>query len=696
MRQEIINFISETSGVKYIFTDYFDTLVHRTVHPNYILRLWAKKLIEQFSIPLTIDELYFTRNEINIYLLEKYNLFPGEIPYDRLIAEIYKRLDNNSSLGSCESLEQFVSISKEIEYYCEFDIQYLNIETVETLKYLKEKGMVIYCVSDFYSDETLLKKLIEKHGLKDLFKDIYVSAERECSKHHGEIYPYLLEKLKIEANQVIMIGDNYKSDFTNAQKAGIKSFYIENKPEKRLQKRLRFGNDAKDYKKIIKTIYNNCNTKEAPPYSDYIIFFSRFTEKLYKECLDKKIKNIFFLAREGLYLKRLFDYYQEVNKLEHGHFVKTHYLKMSRLSALQITYKPFEKENFNYFREFFKDLSVHSFLQNFNFSDDLIDQIIQDLNCSNSNTTLINFFETDEYKKIRANILFKTSYEANRVSQEKGFTNYMASFNTPFKEEGITVVDVGWLGTMQDKIHAYYNGEVSVNGYYLGITQFRDAIQNNHSNKRKRGLIFEANLYSGFNKEILMSNTGIYEQLSQAPHGSTIGYQDIPDNYTIEYFDPSEKKIYEQYIKETQDFMFDVFKYYCAATKKICYTTQVADEIIVNYALKINTLVTKRKLKRFSDLSLGFCNSIGNITVGDDNYKLSLGKAIKKNLPIIRSYVISPEKLVKYVLLTKFSLFRKNKHYYIPTFPLYYYIRLNRMIKKSIRKTIYLKYSHFR
>lgn len=696
MRKEIINYLAQNEKVKYVFTDFFDTIVHRTVHPNYVLRLWAKKMIEQFALPISIDELYFTRNEANIFIMETSKVYPGEVPYRDLLCQIYQRLANNSLLGNCTNFDDFVKLSKEVEYFYEFDVQYLNTETVETLKYLQTKGATIYCVSDFYSDETLLKDLIKKHGLNGLFQDVFVSAERKCSKHMGGFYPYLLKELNIKAHQVVMIGDNHKSDFVNSEKAGIKSFYVPNKSQKKLQHKLKFGNDTKDYKALIKSIYKKCNSKDAPPYSDYIIFFSQFTEKLYKACLAKKINNLFFLAREGLYLKRLFDYYQEVNKLENGHFINTHYLKMSRLSALQITYKPFEEENFNYFREFCKDLSLHNFLENFNFSDEVIDAIISDLNVANANETLQDFFETPIFKKLIKNKRFKESYEVNRLSQEKGFTNYMASFNVPFKEEGITVVDIGWLGTMQDKIHAYYNGEITVNGYYLGITKFRHQLNYGNTNKHKRGLNFEANLYSGYNKEILMANTGIYEQLSQAPHGSTIGYQDIPGNYTIEFFNPSEKKTYETYIKDTQDFMFDVFKYYCSRSKHICYNKDVADKIIVKYALKMGTLISQRKLRRFSDLSTGFYNNVGNNKVGEDNYKLSLAKAIKKNLPIIRSYVIAPEKLVKYILLTKFSLYQKSKFFYLPAFPLYYYILFNRFLKKSIKKRVYLKYAYFK
>ena len=50
--------------IKILFTDYYDTLVHRRVHPNQVIRIWAKNMINELGLSCTIDELYFTFKRI--------------------------------------------------------------------------------------------------------------------------------------------------------------------------------------------------------------------------------------------------------------------------------------------------------------------------------------------------------------------------------------------------------------------------------------------------------------------------------------------------------------------------------------------------------------------------------------------------------------------------------------------------------
>ncbi|KAB1071333.1 HAD family hydrolase [Tamlana haliotis] len=697
MRKLIADEILSNPRIKHIFSDYFDTIVHRTVHPNYVLRLWAKKMIQQLAMPLSIDELYFTRLESTKYLVSALKRDASEINYEVLISEIYTRLNNNNLEGHANSIEHFIKISEEVECSTEYSVQFLNDETVNTLKHLQSKGLKIYCVSDFYTSEKLIKKLIKAHGLSDIFEAVFVSSDQGFSKHVGGIYEHLLDQLDITSDQVTMFGDNYKSDFINAEKIGIKAYFIPNKDQKRIQKRLVLGNDTKDYNQIIKSIYTRCNSKTAPPYSDYVMFFALFTEKLYAECMKKKIKNLFFLAREGLYLKRFFDHYQEIHRLKHGHTISTHYLKMSRQSALQIVLKSIENEDFTYFRDKYKNISLDNFLKNFSFSTEDHTLIIEALNLNEPSDVIIkDFFNSETFEALLKNDIFKINYESNRQNQKKAFNNYLDSFNAPYQEEGVTLVDVGWGGTMQDKLHEYFDKKITVNGYYLGLKEFRHQIGHQEKNINRRGLNFEVNLFTSFSSSVMMANTELYEQLSQAPHGSTLGYKDNPDQYTIEYHEVNEKQVYDQYIKETQDFMFDVFKDYCEKTNLVCYNLDTASEIITKFALKIGTIIPKRKLNRVINLSKGFYDNIGNNEVGESLYEMNVLTGLKNKLSTFKNYIISPEQLIPYVMRTKLTLYTKNKLFFIPSFPLYYYILLNRFLKKQIGKKVYLKYAHFR
>ncbi|MBC3758896.1 HAD family hydrolase [Hyunsoonleella sp. SJ7] len=692
MREPLLKEVFEDTRIKYIFTDFFDTIVHRTVHPNYVLRLWAKYMIRELGLSLSIDHLYFTRYEATHYLVKQRKVNAGEIPYRHLIREIYRRLKNQLKNNLTGTSDDFLEISEACEFRAESNVQFLNNETVETLRHFKSKGLSVYCVSDFYTSEQLIKRLISHHDLEDIFDGVFISSEHGCSKHEATFYNYLINKLSINAEEVMMIGDNHRSDVSNAKKSGLKAFHIPNADQIKKQKKLRFGNDFKDYKSIIRHLYKRGNSKKVSPYSDYVIFFSLFIEKLYSECRKNNIQNLFFLAREGLFFKKLFDYYQDLNALEGGQFVDTHYLKMSRQSSLQISLKPLEEETFSYLKANYANMSIKNFIENFTFSDKDKHDILHSLD-SDTESKIEGFFASKAFDELLSNTKFKAVYKKHQIEQKTAFSNYLKSFEVAFEKEGVYLVDIGWGGTMQDELYKFFDKTIPVKGYYLGLKEFRSSI---NADTARWGLNFEISPYLNYADQIMMANTELYEQLAQAPHGSTLGYQDDASQYTIEYHEPHEKAVYDKYIAQSQDVMFALFQEYCKRTNTICYEPEMAQSIVTKYALKIGTHIPKRKLKWVQSISEGFYSNIGNNAVGEDSYKMSILQGLKNNLPTIKKYLISPEEMVKYIMRSKLSLYKKNRLLYIPTSPIYYYILLNRRLKKIIGKKVYLKYSHFR
>jgi len=113
--QEIIKTLKEQPQIKVVFTDLFDTLLHRTVHPNHVFKLWAKFVIRETGIELTIDELYAIRTDSLAYLAKDEDLKMFEIPYYNLLGEVYKRLVNCNVFLDI-SYEQFEKISINADY----------------------------------------------------------------------------------------------------------------------------------------------------------------------------------------------------------------------------------------------------------------------------------------------------------------------------------------------------------------------------------------------------------------------------------------------------------------------------------------------------------------------------------------------------------------------------------------------------
>ena len=111
--------------IGHLFIDCFDTLVHRRVHPHYTLRIWAKLMIRELGLPMSIDDLFYTRQASTAYLTKKLDRVAFEIPYRQLIAEIYGRLLNANMIQNLDRLA-FVAMFEEADVRAELQVQFVN------------------------------------------------------------------------------------------------------------------------------------------------------------------------------------------------------------------------------------------------------------------------------------------------------------------------------------------------------------------------------------------------------------------------------------------------------------------------------------------------------------------------------------------------------------------------------------------
>lgn len=225
MNKALLAYLDNHKDISAVFTDYYDSIVHRTVHPNNIIRLWAKLMIREIGIDVSIDDLYGIRKECEAYLSNKLKKDKNKIAYETLKSEISNRLvASNLMLQSKEHL--FKAYFSLAEIRAEKNVQYLNTGVINTLKAIKAKGIKVYLVSDFYAPSEVLKALLKHHGVLNVFDDVFSSSSLKLSKHNGDIYPYLAKRLALDSQKILMIGDNEKSDIANAKTNGLHAFLL--------------------------------------------------------------------------------------------------------------------------------------------------------------------------------------------------------------------------------------------------------------------------------------------------------------------------------------------------------------------------------------------------------------------------------------------------------------------------------------
>jgi len=135
--------------------------------------------------------------------------------------------------------------------------------------------------------------------------------------------------------------------------------------------------------------------------------------------------------------------------------------------------------------------------------------------------------ECAEFDTLKKSSLFKSVYEAADGRTENKFITYLDSFGFDYRRHGLTIVDVGWKGSIQDNIYHILKGEVDVCGYYVGSLIATERRKNN----RKQGVLFDDHpaltpYFHAYN-----NNRSLYEMMLGASHGSADGY------YTKEQFE---------------------------------------------------------------------------------------------------------------------------------------------------------------
>lgn len=112
---------------------------------------------------------------------------------------------------------------KEKEYEIKFCTRRNTAYELYTLA--KSLGKKVICTSDMYLPEETIVQILKKNGYGNIDK-LYLSSTIKKTKWTGNLYKYVLNDLKIKPTEMIHIGDNYASDYINAQKLEINSIHL--------------------------------------------------------------------------------------------------------------------------------------------------------------------------------------------------------------------------------------------------------------------------------------------------------------------------------------------------------------------------------------------------------------------------------------------------------------------------------------
>ena len=574
------------------FFDFFDTIVSRRISPEYVKRIWSKEIKYIYNITCDENEIYLLRSKIEATLCEMHQKKEGELEfkYGECIKELYDRLNINGNY------EVFYQDAYDLECEIEARVQFLCEDVINQIKELQKRKKKIICVSDFYMPKEFIEYLMEFHGIRGYFDDVYVSSDMIKTKRSGRLYEYICEKESLEPKEVLMIGDNEWSDYQSAQNFGLNAILIDRKQQKEMYLKFEKEHENSTYlNRSLERVYNGCNRDK---YEDIAFSLYLFTEKLYIYARKNKIRHLFFLSREGEFLKKVFDTYQSSRIKSENGLIKTHYLIVSRKSTLIASLTDIEHEKFEIIFRQYINISLYDFLSSLGFEESVQKEIGNQLSCDLKEKKE-DFPNSVIFAELKKNPIFLSHYEKLRIQQKRNLKQYIASFGADIEREGMHIVDVGWKGTIQDNLYYLYEEHVEMEGLYIGMVAPGTIAEKN----KKSGLLFSC--IQGISRyfSIYAENTSIFEVLLGASHGSADHYALNGDKIIpITKEQKEERELFINVVSPIQEGIYRKIDEINLLLINAIYSTDKLENIVAGYHAKLVYLPQRKQIDLFYNI----------------------------------------------------------------------------------------------
>jgi HAD superfamily hydrolase (TIGR01549 family) len=555
--------------------DYFDTLVIRNIEPEFTKQLASRLLSTVVSNISPPEELYRLRQELEKALCEESSAAGGELEfYLPSFGPRYLEILRKEKPGVLAhfSEERFTQLLLDLELSVETSVQRPCVPVVDLLTSLKEAGLRTILISDFYLPSSHFTPMLEKQGLDGLFERVFVSADYGLAKGSGRLYLQVCDELDCRPEQMVMIGDNPHSDIEMAGQQGLATIFIEN-PEQKAYYEQWEPSKREDHTRINQHFSGALKPGRAC-FAEMAHSLWYFVHLLFQALLKQQVEHVFFFSKEGEFLKERFDCFQE--EIFGTRIITSHYLLVSRKATYLASLRPLDQETFTGIFTHYRDISLRDFLLSLNLEESLAKSVCQELDLD-FDRRYPDLQNCAEFQKLKESELFQSIYETRRTQQADNLISYLDSFDIDFRQKGLTIVDVGWKGSIQDNLYHLLEKKVCFQGFYIGSL----IAPNKNSNNGKKGILFDDAPAPTSFFDVYNNNRSLYEMMLGATHGSADGYftraqfENLPGDHdrlireSIAQDDgelcvttldlPEERQLYESAIRPLQRGMAAVF-----------------------------------------------------------------------------------------------------------------------------------------
>lgn len=511
-------------GVKVISFDVFDTLLIRKIDPPELMKIRAAQYAaKRLSLQISPEELHRRRIAIENKICRTARKVRQDEEYS--LAGVYERI--------CESVpelngaaEKLVSLELETE-------KAYSAAMPGILKVLAELSVNyrLVAISDTYLSSPLIETLLKKAGIWDYFSRVYASCDYGCNKGSGKLFRRVMEIEGHLSTEWLHIGDNFLSDYFMPRTIGINSILLRDEINherknrqyvlNRLAQHSPFWKGLEILGTLTPTRLTDCTGPATAKLHEWgyeavgppvVLFIHELCLRLMRE----PRKGVYFLAREGYMLKRLYEMFNK--EIFGGALPKGHYLCISRSTAFLASLGEIgEYETDLVLQDY--SVTLCDILGRFGADKGYIGRISQEYGVSPSLADKSKI--RDILASLREDGKFRAIVDSSSKLMRENLGAYLNSEGF-YSWEEVALVDVGWHGTIQECLEKYlsYGGSSpGVHGYYLGVDYNSSCIYSN-----KTGLLYDFRLPT-VDGVCLTFFRLAFEFSLRAGHGTTTGYE---------------------------------------------------------------------------------------------------------------------------------------------------------------------------
>lgn len=601
--------------------DIFDTLLSRRLaKPQDVFSLMESFLSTQkkwVNWPELVDNFTVLRVKAEeTARCNKVNRFGGEP--EILIHDIYAELRNMLQFSENEE-DELIDIELMIEKLVLFKTKKADSVFKEAIA----SGAKIIIISDMYWPSNILKEMLLNCGYS-ISDDIAVfsSGEEGVSKHTGELYKLVRDKLKIPNNKSwLHFGDNQHSDIDKAKENNINTSLADwscndySNIDHWLTKDV-VGVSICKFLELpqAKDFYNSDSPLESIGFKYFGPLLLGYISWFVKLAKDKSIEKLIFLARDAHLIQKLYKKY-----FQNSYPFKQEYMYVSRATAYKIGITDWPMHRIWSFFGGKNKKSIAKILSLFNLKEESYLSELKEVGFPSSSYIP----NDDEFQRVHW--LINKLYEKILKSSSAYRNEYIDYFSSMISDsDKIAFIDVGWAGNIQTVLARALSSEwvnKEICGFYLST--FDNALLNKSEFNNMMGWLVNDGKPENAMQTLLSGGVELLELAMADNTGSTKDYMKDSSGCIVpirEDVTDAERAYLSSAIK-IQDGITQFFEYISPLIKSLPVSCFNSIFLADNF-MRLILAPSKVEIETLADIT-------HSEAAGDNDGRLSLAKKLK-------------------------------------------------------------------